>query len=348
MANTIPSPNMNMPVPVVGVDPGPDWANNVNASLAIVDAHNHIAGSGVPITPAAININTDLTMNNNNLTNAKSVRFYPQNANLGGAADLGCLYEVGVDLYYNDGNGNQIRFTQGGSIVGATGTITGLPSGTASASYAAGVFTFQSATNTPANIDGGSFVYRNNVANSKGLTLSPPNAMGADFSLVLPNIPATQSIMSLDTSGNIAANYTVDNATIVISSNIIQIPSDVDLPGTPRADGRNIVVMGTNTSQTLMIIRGIIDTAGSGTILGGEGFSIQKVSTGVLEIDFTNTFNSPPAVTGSVWSLLTAVDQVYVGFSNNTNALAVANLRAADGSTYVDSKFSFIAIGQRA
>jgi hypothetical protein len=30
--------------------------------------------------------------------------------------ELGCLYESGVDLYYNDGSGNVVRLTSGGSV----------------------------------------------------------------------------------------------------------------------------------------------------------------------------------------------------------------------------------------
>lgn len=50
MSNTTTSPNMSMPVPVVGTDPGPDWANNIDACLSIIDSHDHSFGKGAPIT----------------------------------------------------------------------------------------------------------------------------------------------------------------------------------------------------------------------------------------------------------------------------------------------------------
>jgi hypothetical protein len=96
MADTVPSPNMNMPVPVVGTTPGEDWATDVNACLSIIDEHTHTSGQGVPITPDAININANLPLNNNNLITARSVRFSPQTGAINGAADLGCLYEQGL------------------------------------------------------------------------------------------------------------------------------------------------------------------------------------------------------------------------------------------------------------
>lgn len=224
-AQTI-SPNMNMPVPIPGVTPGPDWATDISASLSIVDSHDHSPGKGVQITPAGINISSDLTCNSNNLTSIRSSKYTSQASPLSTGADLNETYVSGVDLYYNDGSGNQIRLTQGGSIVGTAGSISGLPSGTASASYATGTFVFQSATSTPANVDGGSFIFRNTLASSKGVTVSPANALGSNYSLTLPLLPSVQSIMTLDAAGIIGAPYTVDGTSISIISNIIGVAAN--------------------------------------------------------------------------------------------------------------------------
>jgi hypothetical protein len=205
MADTVPSPNMNMPVPVVGTTPGEDWATDVNACLSIIDEHTHTSGQGVPITPDAININANLPLNNNNLITARSVRFSPQTGAINGAADLGCLYEQGIDLYYIDGAGNQVRITQGGSVTGSSGTITGLPSGTASASYAAGTFTFQKATNTPAKMNVGSVVIGQEVASGFGVTVAASGSQVANYNLALPTaLPSVNAFMSSDPSGNLS------------------------------------------------------------------------------------------------------------------------------------------------
>lgn len=212
-----------MPVPIVSQAPGPGWADNYNACLSILDQHNHSAGNGISISQDGINLTASITtfdslsFNGSNAYAARSVRFTPQALALGLTTDVGCVYEAGVDLYYNDGAGNQIRLTQGGSIVGTAGSITGLPSGTASASYAGGTFVWQAATNTAAKMDAGSYVLRNNTASSFGLTLNPPNAMGSDFDLYLPSVPGTKSIVTINTSGNMVGEYTVDNSTIVIN-----------------------------------------------------------------------------------------------------------------------------------
>lgn len=204
MSNVTITPNMSLPTPIVGVDPGPDWATNYNACMSAIDSHNHSAGQGVQINPNGLNINADLPMNINNLITTRSLRFTPSTVN--GAADLGCLYESGVDLFYVDGSGNQIRITQSGSLAGAAGTITGLPSGTASASFAAGTFTFQSATNTPAAMNVGSVKVTQIVANGKGVTISAAGAQAADYNLALPvALPGATSFVTLDGSGNIGA-----------------------------------------------------------------------------------------------------------------------------------------------
>lgn len=204
MANTTTSPNMNLPVPVVATDPGPDWASNINACLSAIDSHDHSTGKGVPVTPAGLSINADLPFSGNNLITARSVRFTSQASPLSGAgSDVGCIYESGVDLYFNDGSGNQVRITQGGSVTGASGTITGLPSGTASASYAAGTFTFQSSTNTPATMALGPLVLGAQVASPQTVTIQASASVPSSYALTLPlALPASTSLFKVDTSGN--------------------------------------------------------------------------------------------------------------------------------------------------
>lgn len=194
--------SMGLILATIGVDSGLIWEQSVNASFNILDGHNHAPGSGVQINPDGLDINADLPFNNSNATALRSARFQSQTAPLALPTDLDCLYVVAGDLYYNDGADNEIRITQSGSVTGSAGTITGLPSGTASAAYVAGTFVFQSATATPANIDGESFILRNDVANSKGLTLSPPSSMANNYTLTLPTLPAIMSTVTLDTSGN--------------------------------------------------------------------------------------------------------------------------------------------------
>lgn len=223
------SPNMGLIIPVVGPngEPGPAWANDTNADWGILDQHNHSTGQGVPITPSGLNINSDLSINSNNLTAVKTVNFTSQLAPLAGLPpNLGAVYVAGNELYYNDEAGNVVQITNGGSVNAGAGSITGLPSGTASASYSAGSKTFiwQSATSTAANMDGGSFIFREVVASAKGVTVSSPTSLAADYQLFWPAaLPGVTTFLTVDTGGNMGDSYVLDNSTLEVSSNVIQV-----------------------------------------------------------------------------------------------------------------------------
>jgi hypothetical protein len=117
------TPNMGLIAPTVGEQPGPTWAFNVNSDLSTLDSHDHSSGSGVPITPAGMNIIADLEFNGNDIIGLRSSRYIPQGSPLAAGSDLGCLYVIGIDLYYNDVNGNQIRMTQSAGVAGTPGSI---------------------------------------------------------------------------------------------------------------------------------------------------------------------------------------------------------------------------------
>lgn len=250
MADTT-TPNMNLIQPEVSAAPGPGWATTINGDLSAIDSHNHTPGQGVQITPDGININSDLAFSNNNLTTVRSVNFTAQAATLSLPADLGCIYVSLKDLYYNDEDGNQVRITQSGSVTGSTGTITGLPSGTASASYSAGTFTFQGATNTPATMAVGPLVIGRVVALSKTVTISPNSGQLADFGLTLPAaLPGSTLPLTLDTSGNIAAGPATGTGSVVLAT----APTFAGVPaGT---------ITGASFSPTVSVTK----TSGSGTI----------------------------------------------------------------------------------
>lgn len=216
---------MGIIISTIGVDSGLQWEQNLNASEYIIDAHDHTPGKGVQITPAGFDINSDLLFNGYNATVLRAVRFSVQAspiANTG--SDVGEIYVSGNELYYNDvTGGNQVKITTNGSVNAGAGSISGLPSGTASASYSAGTFTWQSATNTAANMDFQSAVLRNSGASAHGLTLSAPS-LSANTAQTLPATPVSAtSIMQMDTSGNMSAILTADNSTIQVSSNQLKV-----------------------------------------------------------------------------------------------------------------------------
>src|ERR1035437_9306467 len=121
--NTITSPNMLLPVPVVGVDPGPYWANQLDNCLARIDIHDHSHGYGVQITPNGLNINSTLPFNSNLATSLLGTQFTSQTGTL---TIPNALYVSGGNLFFNGPDNFPVQLTTTHSIVGASGNITNL------------------------------------------------------------------------------------------------------------------------------------------------------------------------------------------------------------------------------
>ena len=207
------SPNMGLNVPVVSTTPGPQYAQDVNASLNKVDTHNHTSGQGVQVPTAGLNINANLPMNTFGLSNASIIGLVSSAL----PATNGTLYRNTDDLYFKDGAGNNVRITQGGSVAvsGAIG-FTGLPFGTAGASYnnLNQTFVFQSATNTAANVDCGSVTLREVVAAANGVTLASPLALAGDYTLRMPPaLPINTEALLVSSTGSITAGGTANSLT---------------------------------------------------------------------------------------------------------------------------------------
>ena len=216
------TPNMSLPVPAVGNEPGPNYAFDINSCMSLLDSHNHSPGSGVQITPSGLNINTSLTFSNNFATNVAGVTLYPQQS----APAINTVYDNAGDLYFVDGLNRSIQITSNGSVNSGAGSINGLPSGTASASYVAinGTFVWQSATGIPANMDFGAALFRNLTSNVNYVKVQPPASLGSTWTLTLPQLPSgSTKLVTLNTSGQFFAVTDVDNVTLVISSNLIQV-----------------------------------------------------------------------------------------------------------------------------
>lgn len=281
MASTL-TPNMTLILPTVGLELAPTWAQDLNTSLSLVDQHNHTPGSGVPIPPAGLNINSDLDFQNTNILSPRSIRFNPQGSPISDPEDLNASYVAGVDLYYNDGNGNQIRLTQSGSIAAAAGNITNLVS-PASVTYVSlsKTFVFQSDVNKPANLDGGSLTIREVATSANGITLSSPAALSAGYTLTLPSAPpASQSFVTLDNSGNISAPVALVGG--ITGTNITS----------------TLALTGSLSTTTTMSVGTHLTTVGDATVGGALIVSLNTVLGGTLSIGGGSTL-SPTTSGGS-------------------------------------------------
>jgi len=312
MSNILITPLMSLPNPVPGTDPGPDYANNLFNSLNIIDGHNHSPGSGNPINSSGILLNSDFPFNGFNATTLRSVRFTPQNSPLSVATDLGCLYESGVDLYFNDGNGNQIRITSGGTV---NATSSGISSGTATAAFAGGVLVVDSNTNTPGNIQCGSVLIGDNTVGSNFITLSAPSALAASYPLVLPAaLPGATSFVTLDSSGNVAAG------------------------GIPTANGitrANLAAVGQQVSSSC----GSFNVVGSGTFATITNLSVSITVTGRPVMIFLQDDGS---TSQSFFQPASAANFSFFRGSTQLNNVFIENSGPGSGVTWPLSSFSYM------
>lgn len=232
MALTITTSLMGLVLPVPGPNGqvGPTWAQNINDAFTALDQHNHAPGSGSQITPAGINVNSDMDFKQFNMLNVKSLRLYSQTATLSGTGDKSCVYVVSGNLYFNNSAGTAVQITSGGAInVGALGTITGdYSSSGATVSYtnSTKVYSFLTATSTiAAKIVCSDISIYEGVASGQSVTLKTPTGLGSSYVLVFPTVlPASTLPLLIDSSGNmslttIGSSQISDNS--VITSKIL-------------------------------------------------------------------------------------------------------------------------------
>lgn len=347
MSDIILSPNMNLPVPVVGVEAGPQWATDVNNSLNIIDSHSHVPGYGVLVPSAGIDINADLPFSGFNATLLKSARFSSQTSPLTGASpDLGCVYVSGADLYFNDTAGNQVRITQSGSVAGSAGTITGLPSGTASAAYASlsGTFTFLQATSTGANIDAATLIirYPGSYPTPAGnyVALQAPSTLATGYALTLPTtLPAANNSFLSSSTAGVMAYVAPETTSFQVASSTLSIKAAA------QAGSRQILVQSSNSSS-LSVIRGVVD--GAGLITVGEGFTAGRGGTGNYTISFATSFSGLPAViaTHNDAGAGSPPSGLVISVFNISAGAVQIGIRNLSG-TATDAQFSFFAVGAR-
>lgn len=347
---------MLLRIPAVGDEAGPDYALDVNFDLAsILDSHDHTPGRGVQITPAALNINTALPINNNFITNIAGLTLMAQSS----TPAINTIYESGVDLFFVDGIGNNIRLTQSGGVAGTPGSIGGLAP-PASVTYSSGsqTFVFQSGIGIAANLDGGSLLMRNLSPNSTfALTLSPPSSLANDYTITMPLPPGAPSFLAMDSSGTITAAPTILGAlttsnlsptagilgtqiaaATINGSNLV---SNIDLAGNlVTENGKAVVIANTNAASSLAIIRCAFNS--SGGLVSGEGASAVLGSPGAYAISFSTAFADVPMIQ------ITPAAFAVVGFTTSVASSSVLIQFVNLASTPTSVGFNFLAIGQRA
>lgn len=305
---------MDLVLPVPTSEQGPEYAVEINQAMTQVDQHDHSPGQGTYVTPTGLNINQDLEFNNNNITEVRSTRYEVQPSLLSDPTDLGCIYVNGVDLYYNDENGNQIRITQSGSIAGSPGSISGLVP-PASVSYSPVTFTFQSTTATAANIDAGSFTFREVLANANGITVTSPAALANNYTLTWPAaLPSTAvgfKFLTVDGTGNIDDVYAPDGFNLTSSS------------------GTVIKIAPKGVTQDLLA------NSTTGVVVGVGGFAISPRTSNAFSTNSSTFVDVPTVVAGTSAQVTIAVAgrPVVVGLRLSPETTGGATITGVSSST---------------
>lgn len=244
---------MSLQIPGVGTEQGPNYAFQLNNSLTLIDAHDHSPGKGVQIATSGLNIDADLSLNGFSLIDALTIVFTVSSSasttpNSLSVAPGGEVPQQ-MDLWYTPNTGVPIQITKNGIVNTIASSIPG-------ESYAAGTFFWtqeqDALPTTPANFDIGSITLRPNTAlTAFGVTLSPASAIASQYSINLPLLPATKKIVTLDNSGNMVADYDVDNVTLQVITNTLSVKS---INGATNIDAGTITT--TQISPTAGITQG--------------------------------------------------------------------------------------------
>lgn len=213
MPNT---PNMDLAQSTPLVTGGPLWAQRIEDNLVLLDQHDHSTGKGVPITPAGLNINSDLSLGEFSLVNVLAAAFESQVAPLSGITRV---YVSGGDLYYNNGAGTPVRITAGVAVnVSGVGGITGLGGTSAAVTYSDLTKTFsftQDANNAASLICGDVSIAEPGVISPSSIRLRSPSALAGSYDITLPSAPpASKKYVQMDGAGVLTATDALDNVTL--------------------------------------------------------------------------------------------------------------------------------------
>ena len=208
----------------------------LNSNVPLVQDHDHTPGKGTPITPAAMSINEDLTINAQKLIDiGGAVLTNTANTKINLEA-----YTDGTDLFFQDGNGNTVKMTTGGLVnVSGSGNISGL-SGQAGLAFSGSTFQFTDSIGGRANVliknaqlvnNGNTVTITHNATGTRTITLPDETTtlVGIDSNQTLTNKTLSNPVVNGPTisggtqsttalTGVTVASSTVSNSTVSVGN----------------------------------------------------------------------------------------------------------------------------------
>ncbi|MBP9862676.1 MAG: hypothetical protein KBD62_32280 [Kofleriaceae bacterium] len=238
--------NMSLVLPTPGGDSG-TWDDLLNAALTLVDAHDHTTGKGPRVPTTGININADLTMASNALTNIGSLGFAEITALASGSRRL-FFSSADHELYVRTNGGTNVKITNGAALnISIVGGIVGdYASVGAEVAYndANDRYTFKQETGAGAvkqwaTMASGHVDIYEQLATASATTisnrvrLSSPAALAASYAMTFPAaLPGSTQILQVSSTGAITASNTVANAVTLSAGLTIGADQNITISGT--------------------------------------------------------------------------------------------------------------------
>jgi hypothetical protein len=266
--------NMNLVLPTVSQTPGPQWASIINSDLTLIDQHDHTSNKGLPVPTAGLNINDELKFNNTtpNGLPATGLSYLGLISPQSPPAPARVFSDAAGDFYYRNTAGVDVQLTVGNNPAGTPGSISGLPFGTASASYdnSTGTFIWQKATNEAATMDSGPLRLRDGSAGSNAVTISPASGT-SNYTLTLPSAaPGAQSILTVASSG--ISTFATVNSTLTLTSSLLKV---ADL-GIDTAQIKNLAVSDAKLALNAVTTTKILDNNVTQAKLGPKSYNLSS------------------------------------------------------------------------
>jgi hypothetical protein len=338
---------MNLTLPTVSTTLGPLWATEINAAITSIDSHDHTSGQGNPVPVAGMVIDADLAYGDNSITGLGSASFTSLIALL---TDINTVYVKDGDLYSNDGAGNQVRITAGGTLnVGTVGGIGGDYGSTAATAFytdASTTYFFQDSASAAADFNVGAIACTD-VTPSGNVTIT--GTLGVTGVSTVAAITATTVTATTIATGALASALTgyglvKPGMMIAVASNLTgshAIPSTgtVDSSGYILCDGAAIPGSQTvsGTTPDLSDNRFLMGAATAGTTGGNASNQISLQHSHTVNShthstpSHTHSTPSHSHSAGSLWAL--------IGGSTSTGTLNTSIYYASSGNNFAATRY---------
>lgn len=270
---------MNLTLPTVSTTLGPLWATEINAAITSIDSHDHSSGQGNPVPVAGMVIDADLAYGDNSITGLGSASFTSLAALL---TDINTMYVKDGDLYCNDGAGNQVRITAGGTLnVGTVGGIGGDYGTTAATAFytdASTTYFFQDSASAAADFNIGAIACTD--VNPSG-NVSITGTLGVTGATTLGAVNAGTLGSAITGYGLVKPGMMIAVASNLSGSHAIPATGTVDSSGYILCDGAAIPGSQTvsGTTPDLSDNRFLMGAATAGTAAGANTINLQHSHT---------------------------------------------------------------------